>query len=97
MDIKNVSAYNNQSLQRAQEQQQTLRGEGKATSQEVSTGADRVQLSKGYQEMSQLKKVVMERGEIRTERVDQLRNQIENNLYEINPEKIAGKMLDELM
>jgi len=97
MDIKKVGAYSNQSLQKAQEQQRQSRGEEKTTSQEASTGADRVQLSKGYQEMSQLKKVVMERGEIRAERVDQLRNLVQNNLYEIDPEKIAGKMLDELL
>ena len=97
MDIKKINAYSTQSLQRTQEQQRQLRGKEKTASQETTTDADRVQLSREYQEMSQLKKVLMERGEVRAERVDQLRNLIQNNLYEIDPEKIAGKMLDELL
>ena len=58
---------------------------------------DRVQLSQDYQELSRVKKVTMELPDIRGERVDQLRNLIANNNYEIDPTKIADKILEELM
>lgn len=97
MEIKKVDAYSAQSLQKIQEQQKHLRTEEKTSSQETSTGADRVQLSRGYQEMSQSKKVVMERGELRAERVDQLRNLIKSDGYEVDPGKVAEKMLGEVI
>jgi len=38
----------------------------------------------------------MEGGELRMDRVDQIRNMIENKQYQVDPEKIAQKMLEEL-
>ena len=46
--------------------------------------------------MAQVKKVMMERSEIRAEQVDQIRNMVTNGTYKIEPEKIAEKMLEEL-
>jgi flagellar biosynthesis anti-sigma factor FlgM len=97
MEIKKINAYGTQSFQKIQEQQRQLRGEERTHSQETSTAADRVELSKGYQEMSQLKKVIMERDELRAERVDQLRNLIENGQYEIDLENLAANMLKDIM
>jgi negative regulator of flagellin synthesis FlgM len=39
---------------------------------------------------------MMEREELRSERVDHLRNMIENESYVVNPEGVAQKMLEEL-
>ena len=97
MEIKKIDVYGTQSFQKIQEQQRQLRGEERTHSQETSTAADRVELSKGYQEMSQLKKVMMERDELRAERVDQLRNLIQNDIYEVDPEKLAAKILEDII
>lgn len=95
MDIKNINSYTTQSMHNVQDQRQ-LRGDEKTSSKEASTAVDRVQLSKESQSMTQLNKVVMERSEVRAERVDQLRNLVENNLYTIDPKGLAKKMMDEV-
>jgi len=38
----------------------------------------------------------MEREELRNERIDHLRNMIENKSYVVDPEKMAQRMLEEL-
>lgn len=97
VEIKKIDAYSAQAPQKVRDSIQSTKEEQESASgKEVSAASDRVQLSKGYQEMSQVKKVVMQRGELRTERLDNLRNMIENNSYSIKPEKIAEKMLKEL-
>ena len=59
--------------------------------------SDRVQLSKNYQDLAQAQKAIMGTGEIRTEKVQQIKNQVESGNYTINPNGIAGKMLDEII
>lgn len=59
--------------------------------------SDRVELSKDYQEMVQTKQVMMNRDEARTAKVEHIRSQLANGIYQINPEEIARKMLDELI
>ena len=93
MEVKKVGAYSTPALQKIQDQQRHLRGDEKMGSQDASLSGDKVQLSKGYQSMSRLSKVVMERSDVRTKRVDHLRNLIENGSYEIDPEKITNKLV----
>ncbi len=98
MEIKKISAYATQAAQRPQEQGVRPADDEKSAGKDASVDtADRVRFSTGYQEMAQVKKVMMERGEIRTERVDQLRTQIENRTYGVDADKIAAKILDEIM
>jgi flagellar biosynthesis anti-sigma factor FlgM len=59
--------------------------------------ADRVELSKGYQDLVQMKKVMASRNEVRTDKIEQIRGQLANGTYKINPEETAGKMLDEMI
>jgi negative regulator of flagellin synthesis FlgM len=95
MDIKNVNGYESQAVQRLEQQSRRV-SEENPTGREVSGGSDQVELSSRYQEVAQVRKVMMERDEIRSERVDHLRNMIENKTYEVDPEKTAQKMLEEL-
>lgn len=95
MDIKNVRGYESQAVQRTEQQSRRV-SEEVPTGREVTGGSDQVELSSQYQEVAQVRKVIMERDEIRNERVDHLRNLIENKLYEVDPEKTAQKMLEEL-
>jgi negative regulator of flagellin synthesis FlgM len=95
MEIRKLNAYVTQAPQKAQETQR-VSGEAKpAQGQEASQEADRVKWSRGYQEMAQVKKVMMERSDIRTEQVDRVRNMVKNGSYVVEPEKIAEKMMHE--
>ncbi|NLI32852.1 MAG: flagellar biosynthesis anti-sigma factor FlgM [Deltaproteobacteria bacterium] len=98
MEVKKVATYISQSLQKPQEAAPRPNTDEKAVSgKDASLPPDRVELSKGYQGMAQVKKVMMERGDVRMEQVDQIRSMIEKGTYQIDPEKIAEKMLEELM
>jgi flagellar biosynthesis anti-sigma factor FlgM len=59
--------------------------------------SDRVVLSKDYQQLAQTKKVTMSRDEVRTDKVDLIRSQLAEGTYQINPEGIAKKMLEEMI
>lgn len=96
MAIDKIIAYSAQVTQRPQEPSQRTATDDKVSGKEALGESDRVKWSTGYQEMAQVKKVMMERGDIRTERVDHFRNLIENNAYTVDPDKVAKKMLEEL-
>jgi flagellar biosynthesis anti-sigma factor FlgM len=96
MDIKRVNVFESQAVQKPVEQQPRRVSDETSTANEVVGASDQVQLSSQYQEVAQVRKVMMERDEIRSERVDHLRNMVENNTYVADPEKTAQKMLEEL-
>jgi flagellar biosynthesis anti-sigma factor FlgM len=64
---------------------------------DTGASSDRVDLSKDYQEMVQIKNVMMSRDEARTAKVELIRSQLANGTYQIKPEEIAKKMLDEMI
>jgi len=97
MDIKKIDNYASQGPQKTQEKSlRSVEEERRSPEKEASTQMDSVKLSQSYMEMAHVKKVMMQRGELRMERVDTLRNMIENGEYKVAPEKIAQKMLEEL-
>lgn len=97
MEINRVNGYEAQAVQKTTEQYPSRRVSEEGTSgKEVSAGSDQVKLSDRYQEVARVRKVMMEREDLRNERVDHLRNMIESGSYVVNPEKIAQKMLEEL-
>ena len=59
--------------------------------------SDRVQLSKDYQDLAQAQKTITGTSEVRTEKVQQIKDQLESGNYQIKPNEIAGKMLDEVI
>jgi len=96
MEIRKLNAYVAQAPQKTQESKR-VSGEDKPPQvQEASQEADKVKWSREYQEMAQVKKVMMERDDVRTEQVDRVRNMVNNGSYVVEPEKIAEKMLQEL-
>jgi negative regulator of flagellin synthesis FlgM len=94
MEIGKLAAYSAQNAQKADSrvntEQQTVVGKN------VSAGADRVEFSKSYTEMARMKKTMTENDDIRTEQVERLRTMVQNGTYEVQPDKIAEKMLDAL-
>ncbi len=57
--------------------------------------SDRVEISKDYHDMAQATKTMAASGDLRTEKIEQVRNSLENGDYVISPEEIAGKMMEE--
>lgn len=96
MNIRKISPYLTNTVQN------TTATAGKPGTEEktgVGNGAssDRVQLSKDYQDLAQAQKSIMATGEIRTDKVQQIKNQLASGNYQIKPDEIAGKMLDEII
>jgi len=98
MEIKKMSSYLAQVAQQVDLSALRSAEDGKATNgREGQVPPDRVEFSREAQEMAQVKKVMMERDELRAERVDHLRQMVENGTYKVEPEKIAARMLDEII
>ncbi len=62
-----------------------------------SVSSDRVELSKDYQDLAQAQKTIAGTDEVRTGRVQQIKNQLKSGTYEVKPVEIANKMLDEII
>ena len=75
---------------------------GKAGAQDNTTvvngvSSDRLELSKNYQDLAQAQKSIAGTDQVRTEKVQQIKNQLDSGNYQIKPDAIAGKMLDEII
>jgi negative regulator of flagellin synthesis FlgM len=57
--------------------------------------ADTVVISDAAKRIQEARKQLDEIPDVREDKVSQLRNQIQNGTYEINADKIAGKMIKE--
>jgi flagellar biosynthesis anti-sigma factor FlgM len=58
---------------------------------------DRVELSKDYQGLAQAHKAIAGCGEIRTDKVQEIKNQLASGSYEIKPSETAETMIDEII
>ena len=95
MNIKKIGPYAAGAVQNPKGPANKVSGEDKAALN--GTSSDRVKLSKDYQDIVQAKKVMTAGKDIRTEKVEQVRVQLESGNYEIKPEEIAGKMMEEVL
>lgn len=95
MNIKKIAPYLTGKVENPKEPATKVSGEDKpAPSSGAST--DRVELSKDYKGLVQAKKAMSAGSEIRAEKVEVIRDQLETGTYEVKPEEIAGKMLEEV-
>ena len=60
-------------------------------------GADKVTISDKAKELEGMKQDIARLPDIRTEKVEAVRQQIEAGTYEVDPVKIAGRMIDEII
>ncbi len=58
-----------------------------------SSGGDRVEISRRSREAAQAREVLASTPPVRGEKVAELKSQIENNTYEVKPDKVAHKMI----
>jgi negative regulator of flagellin synthesis FlgM len=96
MNIKTIPPYLTNAVQ------STTTTTGKSGTEEKTgvgsaASSDRVQLSQDYQDMAQAQKAIMGSDEIRTDKVQQIVNQLNSGTYQIKPDEIAGKMLNEIV
>lgn len=97
MDISKVSIYTTGNVSEPKSTTTAkANGEDKAASGTSGVSSDQVKLSKDYQELV-AKRASMSQDDIRTEKVAQISAQLQSGTYQIEPEKIAGKMLDEVI
>lgn len=98
MDVKKVASYMAQRNQVLENR--AVRPEAQAVAQRKSVEAepieDRVAFSQEALEMAR-NKVTMERNEVRLEKVEALRRQIQEGSYAVDAQKIAARMLDEII
>ncbi len=98
MDVKKIATYMAQTNHVLENQ--TVRTEEPSVQTPKSLEAegieDRVQFSKEALELAR-NKVTMDREEIRTEKVEALRRQIQEGQYTVDPHQIAARMLDEII
>jgi negative regulator of flagellin synthesis FlgM len=59
--------------------------------------ADTVVISDAAKRIQEARRQLDEIPDVREDKVSQLRNQIQNGTYEINADKIAGKMIKEIL
>ena len=93
MNIRKISPYSTDTIQNSKPSGQSG-SEGKGV---AGVSTDRVQLSQNYQDLAQAQKAILGSGEIRTEKVQQIRGQLESGSYQIKPVEIADRMVDEII
>lgn len=98
MDVKKVASYmahTNQVLEN-----RAVRPEAQPAAEPKNAEAeaieDRVAFSREALEMAR-NQVTMERDDVRLEKVEALRQQIQEGSYNVDPQKIAARMLDEII
>jgi negative regulator of flagellin synthesis FlgM len=95
MNIRTIPPY----LTNAVQNSSTAGKTGAQDSATVVNGvsSDQVQLSQDYQDLAQAQKSIAGTDAVRTDKVQQIKNQLESGSYQINPGAIAGKMIDEII
>jgi len=96
MNIKKIAPYSTESVQGTSGTSTKVSGDGKST---LAAGAssDRLELSSDYQGIVQAKKTMMTGDDVRTEKVEFFRGQVESGEYTVNPDEVAASMMEEAM
>ncbi len=95
MNVSNVPPYVTDAVQNSNAAQK--QGSQEKTAVGNNGSSDRVQLSKDYQELASAQKAIVGPPEIRAEKVEQIKNQLQNGTYQVRPAETAGKMVDEII
>lgn len=90
MDIKKISTYLTDAVQKTG--RAAVKSSGKDKGAAGAASADRLQLSRDYKDLA-----ANNTFDVRTERVEEVRSLIGNGGYEIKPNEIASRMVEEVM
>jgi len=98
MDIKKITDYSNQMPAQVQEPEFRAAEQTKTPSAKLGAAgeaSDRVQLSQGYQQIDKIKNMLRDMADIRTERIEQIGKMVQSGTYEVRPDLVAARMLDD--
>lgn len=76
---------------------QKAKGKDPVESTVASSGGDKVQLSAGSIDVQKMKMIIQDTPEVRMDRVQALKQQIESGEYQVDPYRVADKMLMNLL
>jgi negative regulator of flagellin synthesis FlgM len=93
--ISKVNDASAQMIQQYQKIDSVKNDGGKPVNAGATIATERVDLSNKAKDIQKIKQVLEQTPEIREEKVQELKHQIETGNYTINPAKIADKMLGE--
>lgn len=94
---KLLEAYLNQVHAVQGQQAQQVQHERNASQQQATQSTDKVDLSSGSRLMQQVNKAMYVKEPERTAYVNALRDQIQQGTYQVNAEKVADKMMTDLI
>jgi flagellar biosynthesis anti-sigma factor FlgM len=97
MAINRIDTYTTQAPQRTAEQNGRPVADDKTIPvKDATVESDSVKLSRSYQEMAQVKKVMTDQEEMRMDRVNHLRESVAAGAYSVQPERVAERMLQDM-
>ena len=97
MKVEGTRPPENQEIQlRSQKVGNKEAGAGNSESSQKVSQSDQVRLSGRAKELAELKQVIQQMPEIRTEKVEALKKSIQDGTYTMDSFKIAGKILEEI-
>lgn len=67
------------------------------TATATGVASDQVQLSQNYLDLANAQKSISGTDQVRNDRIQQIKSQIESGSYRVNAGETAGRMLDEIM
>ncbi|MBA3014472.1 MAG: flagellar biosynthesis anti-sigma factor FlgM [Proteobacteria bacterium] len=76
---------------------QKTKGKAPVNSPAVAGGGDKVQLSAGSIDVQKMKMIIQDTPAVRMDRVQALKQQIERGEYQVDPYRVADKMLMNLL
>jgi negative regulator of flagellin synthesis FlgM len=91
-DVKDVSA---QMVQQYQKNDNYVASPDKQAASTPTITEEKVDLSTMAKEIQQAKNALSKVPDVREEKVQEIKNQVENGKYNVSGEKIAGKMVGE--
>ena len=80
-----------------QNSEQTTAVETRTQKTEATQNADNIQLSQRARLMQKASKVIAETPDVRQERVDSLREAVDQGSYPVDPQKVANSMIANLL
>ncbi|MCE5335012.1 MAG: flagellar biosynthesis anti-sigma factor FlgM [Desulfobacteraceae bacterium] len=90
MDIKKISTYLTDAVRNPG--RATVKSNGEEKGGTGSVSSDRLQLSRDYRDLAASNTL-----DVRTERVEEVRDLIGSGDYEIRPDEIASRMVEEVL
>lgn len=97
MQVKDALGISNKTVEGRERASGPQKSSGRAakvnSSGSQAGSADRVEISQRSREAAQAREVLASTPPVRGEKVAELKSQIENNTYEVKPDKVAHKMI----